>query len=152
MGKFTDKFLGWLGFEVVEQEELVVNEEQAQSPTASRSKSSTNVVSIHNSRPSKVAVIKPETYEHAQSIADHLKGRRPVILNLEKAEQQIAKRILDFVSGTTYALGGTMQKVGTGIFLFVPSNMEVMGDLSEKYYRKNTFSWDSSSEEGQERG
>jgi cell division inhibitor SepF len=91
-----------------------------------------SVVSIHTQKQVRVIVVEPVSFEEAQSIAEHLKARKSVILNLEKTDSSLSQRIVDFISGTTYALGGNMQKVGNGIFLFVPNNVDISGELSFK--------------------
>lgn len=91
-----------------------------------------SVVSIHTQKQVKVIVVEPVSFEEAQGIAEHLKARKSVILNLEKTNEHLCQRIVDFISGTTYALGGNMQKVGNGIFLFVPNNVDISGELSFK--------------------
>ncbi|NLF45335.1 MAG: cell division protein SepF, partial [Syntrophomonadaceae bacterium] len=68
-------------------------------------------------------------FDDAQALADHLKSRRQVILNLENTTPDISQRIVDFVSGTTYALEGHSQQVGKTIFIFTPSNVEISKDL-----------------------
>lgn len=90
------------------------------------------VVSIHTQKQIRVMVIEPVSFEEAQAIAEHLKARKAVILNLERTEANLSQRIVDFISGTTYALGGNMQKVGNGIFLFVPNNVDISGELNYK--------------------
>lgn len=92
----------------------------------------TPVVSIHTQKQVRVIVIEPVSFEEAQGIAEHLKLRKSVILNLEKTDINLSQRIVDFISGTTYALGGNMQKVGNGIFLFVPNNVDISGELNFK--------------------
>lgn len=91
-----------------------------------------SVVSIHTQKQVRVMVVEPVSFEEAQGIAEHLKARKSVILNLERTDGSLAQRIVDFISGTTYALGGNMQKVGNGIFLFVPNNVDISGELSFK--------------------
>jgi cell division inhibitor SepF len=91
-----------------------------------------SVVSIHTQKQVRVIVVEPVSFEEAQGIAEHLKQRKSVILNLERTEGTLAQRMVDFISGTTYALGGNMQKVGNGIFLFVPNNVDISGELSFK--------------------
>lgn len=88
------------------------------------------VVSIHTQKQVRVIVIEPVSFEEAQGIAEHLKTRKSVILNLENTDPALSQRIVDFISGTTYALGGNMQKVGNGIFLFVPNNVDISGEMS----------------------
>jgi len=99
------------------------------------------VVSLHAQRQVRVVVIEPATFDSVQAIADNLKNRRPVIINLEHAEPELAKRVVDFVMGATYALNGSIQKVGKGIFLSVPSNIEIDGDLGEQLEDKGIFAW-----------
>ncbi len=102
-----------------------------------------SVVSIHTQKQVRVMVAEPVSFEEAQGIAEHLKARKSVILNLEKADIHLSQRIVDFISGTTYALGGNMQKVGNGIFLFVPNNVDISGELSYKSGDKD-FAWPKS--------
>lgn len=73
----------------------------------------------------KVILAEPRVYAEAQEIADHLKNRRAVVVNLQRIDHDAAKRIVDFLSGTVYAIGGDIQKIGTNIFLCTPDNVEV---------------------------
>jgi cell division inhibitor SepF len=75
--------------------------------------------------------MEPRVYAEAQDIADHLKSRRAVVVNLQRIEADQAKRIVDFLSGTVYAIGGDIQKIGTNIILCTPDNVEVSGNISE---------------------
>lgn len=102
-----------------------------------------SVVSIHTQKQVRVIVVEPVSFEEAQEIAEHLKARKSVILNLERTDIELSQRVVDFISGTTYALGGNMQKVGNGIFLFVPNNVDISGELSFKTGDKD-FSWPKS--------
>ena len=99
---------------------------------SSLKKKPASVVSIHTQKQVSVIVVEPVSFEEAQGIAEHLKARKSVILNLEKTSENLCQRIVDFISGTTYALGGNMQKVGNGIFLFVPNNVDISGELNFK--------------------
>jgi cell division inhibitor SepF len=91
-----------------------------------------NVVSLQSvQKASKLILIEPRVYSEAQEIADHLKNRRAVIVNLQRIEHDQAKRIVDFLSGTVYAIGGDIQKVGPNIFLCTPDNVEIAGNISE---------------------
>jgi cell division inhibitor SepF len=90
----------------------------------------------------KVMVVEPVTFDDAQHVADHIKNRKPVVINFENTETAVAKRIIDFVSGTTYALAGNLQKVGKDIFLCAPSNVDV--SLPDQQQEKKTH--DNSSE------
>jgi cell division inhibitor SepF len=84
------------------------------------------VVSLPNpSKAVKLVVFEPQGFDDVQPIVDHLKNRRPVILNMEEIEKSLARRITDFVGGAVYALDGAVQKVSTSIMLFTPANVEV---------------------------
>lgn len=76
-------------------------------------------------RPLKMMIVEPESFDDSQSIADYLRDRKPVVINFESTSQDVSKRVVDFVSGATYALDGNIQKVGRDIFLCVPNNITV---------------------------
>lgn len=80
---------------------------------------------------SKMILLEPRAYSESQQIADHLKNRNSVVVNLKRVTSDQAKRIIDFLSGCIYAIGGTMQKVGVGIYLCTPKNVNVQGKISE---------------------
>ncbi|MGP7817588.1 cell division protein SepF [Niallia sp. 01092] len=91
-----------------------------------------NVVSLQSvQKSSKVFLVEPRVYAEAQDIADQLKNRRAVVVNLQRIEKDQGKRIVDFLSGTVYAIGGDIQKIGTDIFLCTPDNVEVSGNISQ---------------------
>ena len=79
----------------------------------------------------KMILLEPRAYSESQQIADHLKRRNVVLVNLKRVTSDQAKRIIDFLSGCIYAIGGTMQKVGVGIYLCTPKNVPVQGKISE---------------------
>jgi cell division inhibitor SepF len=84
-----------------------------------------NVVPLHNnSKAIKVCVSEPKRFDDAKDLADQLKNRRQVVINLENTPSDISQRIIDFLSGTVYALDGKSQQMGRGIFMFAPSNVE----------------------------
>ena len=76
-----------------------------------------------------VVLVKPERYEDVTSIADHLNDRKTVVLNLESADKDLSRRIVDFLSGAAYANHGNMRKVSRGTFLIVPNGVDMMGDF-----------------------
>ena len=95
------------------------------------SRRSSRVLKIHDSAPQqqmKVVVIQPESFEEARDITNHLKSKKPIVVNLESVEKEVARRIVDFLSGAVYALDGDIQKISNGIFLIVPYNVDIMGD------------------------
>lgn len=144
MAKLIDKMIGIMGFADEEIEEDVVEkndrEKEVQEEVRSNRKSA-QVVSIHTQKQMRVVVMEPNSFEEAQNIADQLKSHRPVIVNLENTEKILAKRIVDFISGTTYALNGNMQKVGNGIFLFVPNNVDISGEMRDGLKDNRGFLW-----------
>lgn len=81
---------------------------------------------------SKMILLEPRAYSESQQIADHLKARNTVVVNLKRVTSDQAKRIVDFLSGTIYAIGGDLQKIGGGIFLCTPKNVNVEGTISEE--------------------
>jgi cell division inhibitor SepF len=89
-----------------------------------------NVVSIHSQK-ARMVLTEPRTYDEAQEIADHLKNRRSVVINLQRVRREQAIRIVDFLSGTVYALGGHISKLGPDIFLCTPDSVEVSGTITE---------------------
>lgn len=88
---------------------------------------------------SKVVLCEPRTYNEAQEIADNIVNRRSVVINLERVDHQQAKRIVDFLSGTVYAVNGDIQKLGSQTFLCTPDNVEVSGTISETYTDGDDF-------------
>jgi len=80
----------------------------------------------------KLVLLEPRAYSEAQQIADQLKNRNTVVVNLKRVTSDQAKRIIDFLSGTIYAIGGDLQKVGGGIFLCTPNNVKVNGKITEE--------------------
>lgn len=83
-----------------------------------------------SSEGSKLILLEPRAYSESQQIADHLKNRHTVVVNLKRVTSDQAKRIVDFLSGCVYAIGGDLQKIGGGIFLCAPNNMDVQGKIS----------------------
>ena len=81
---------------------------------------------------SKMMLLEPRAYSESQQIADYLKNRSAVVVNLKRVTPDQAKRIVDFLYGTIYAIGGELQKLGGGIFLCTPNNVNVEGTISEE--------------------
>lgn len=141
-----DKVIGIMGFADEELDDELMENEETEPVGREKEEQRTNrkngqVLSLHTQKPMRVVVLEPTSFEEAQTIADQLKNRRPVIVNLENADKALAKRIVDFVSGTTYALNGNMQKVGTGIFLFVPNNVDISGEMRDELKGTRGMFW-----------
>jgi cell division inhibitor SepF len=73
-------------------------------------------------------VVTPRSFNDAQQVADEFKRSKPVIINLQQTDRELSKRLIDFSSGMTYALGGGMQRISQGIFLLTPENVEVSAE------------------------
>ena len=89
-----------------------------------------------NSEGNKMILLEPRAYSESQQIADHLKKRNAVVVNLKRVTPEQAKRIVDFLSGTFYAIGGDSQKLGSGIFLCTPKNINVQGKMTDEEDKK----------------
>lgn len=85
----------------------------------------------------KMMLLEPRAYSESQQIADYLKHRNAVVVNLKRVTPDQAKRIVDFISGTLYAIGGNLQKLGGGIFLCTPNNVNVEGKISDESVNPN---------------
>ena len=90
------------------------------------------VVNIHTTTQLQVVLVKPERFENASEIADHLRDKRTVVLNLEQTDKNIARRLIDFLSGVAYANEGTIKKVALSTYIITPYNVEILGDLSDE--------------------
>lgn len=143
-----DKVCGKMGLMDPIDEKMDFEEEELRSKTSGqeepemdslsgseRGESRRNVVDFHSAQTAhesvvtsykmKVIVIEPKTFDDAQQVANNLREKKPVVINFEKTEAEDAKRIIDFISGTTYALNGEIKKVGHNVFLCAPSNVNV---------------------------
>ena len=90
------------------------------------------VVNIHATTQLKVVLVKPERFENASEIADHLKDKRTVVLNLESTNKDIARRLIDFLSGVAYAGEGKIKKVAANTYIITPYSVDIMGDLIDE--------------------
>lgn len=90
------------------------------------------VVNIHATAQLQVAVVQPDQFESAREIADHLRDKRTVVLNLENSSKDVSRRILDFVSGVAYAQDGKIKKVAVSTYIITPYNVDILGDLIDE--------------------
>ncbi|MFC5557984.1 cell division protein SepF [Ureibacillus thermophilus] len=93
-----------------------------------------NIQSANALKNTKVIIVEPRVYAEAQDISEHLKNKRAIIVNLQRIDREAGMRIIDFLSGTVYALGGDIQRIGDNIFLCTPDNVEVQGEISGYFY------------------
>lgn len=87
----------------------------------------------------KMIVYQPITYDDTQNIIDNLKNRKPIIVNLESLELDIAQRILDFISGAIYSLDGNIHKISKGIFILAPANVDISGNIPDELQGKSFY-------------
>lgn len=90
------------------------------------------VVNLGAAQQSQVVLVKPELYESAAEIADHLREKRTVVMNLENAQKDVARRLIDFLSGVAYALDGKIRRVANSTYIITPNNVDLMGDLIDE--------------------
>ncbi len=123
--------------EYVEEQEEMNNE-----PVTHQSSSSGNVVSLTSMQgpTSKVVLCEPRNYSEAQELADNVVNKRAVVINLQRVDHQQAKRIVDFLSGTVYAINGDIQKLGDGTFLCTADNVDVSGSITETFAEEDEYS------------
>jgi len=143
--KIMEKVWGSLGlFEPVEEEENAVAAEATpvKNESEPKNRKHNNLVNLASAQKQiKVMVVEPFSFDDAQTIADHLKNRKPVVVNFENTDPEVAKRLVDFISGTTYALSGTIQKIGQNIFLCAPNNVDVAYSSREEETDKAFMPW-----------
>ena len=107
-------------------------------PTAKEPK----VVNIAATTQLKVVVVSIEQFDETREVADHLRSKKPVVVNLEKLDKDVARRVIDFISGAVYSLGGSIQKVSGGIFLIAPYNVDIMSDVRQELSNTGIFPWE----------
>lgn len=101
-------------------------------PAADDDRRANKVVNIRAATQLQVVLVKPERFEDAASIADHLRERRTVVLNLESTNGEIARRLLDFLAGVSYANEGKIKKVAISTYIITPYNVDILGDLIDE--------------------
>ena len=146
MSGFMNKMLNMVGFSPSDEyDDEYEYEEEGFEPSSSvadrmNERRSSRVVKLHNSaNQMRVVVFQPESFDEAKDIANHLKDRRPVVVNIASVEKQVAQKIIDFLGGAVYALDGDMQKVSREIFIIAPSNVDIMnGGIPEDTIRFST--------------
>jgi cell division inhibitor SepF len=101
-------------------------------PAVEEERRSNKVVNIRAATQLQVVLVKPEKFEDASAIADHLREKRTVVLNLESTNKEIARRLLDFLSGVAYANEGKIKKVAISTYIITPYNVDILGDLIDE--------------------
>ena len=136
---FIDDFKRWAKGEDEDEEEYEEFEprtrerdEREPAPVDFRRGNNNKVVNIHATTQLSVVLVKPERFENAADIADHLKEKRTVVLNLEETNKDIARRLIDFLSGVAYANEGKIKKVANSAYIITPYNVDILGDLIDE--------------------
>ncbi len=108
-------------------------------PARDSGKRSNKVVNINATTQLKVVLVKPERFEDASTIADHLNSKRTVVLNLESTNKEVSRRLVDFLSGVAYANNGQIKRVANSTFIITPYNVDIMGDLLDELESNGAF-------------
>jgi cell division inhibitor SepF len=146
--KLFNKFLNFIGLEenIMDEDPVtpVNNPKDNQKddllrPDFVQSKRRGKVVNIHSSSYIKVVIYQPVSYDDTQTIIDNLKNRKPVVVNLETLDIDLAQRVLDFMSGAVYSLDGTIQKISKAIFILAPSNVDIAGNIPDELKGKSFY-------------
>ena len=144
-----NKLLEWVGFDQGIEEEQDIYEDSHTSSMSEKGsqlmrRKSGKVLSLNEiTKQLKVVIQRPNDFEQAQEIADHLKARKPVVINLEGLDKSVAKRIIDFLSGAVYALDGNIQKVAASIFFIAPNNVGIVDEAQDNPYGRVPASWNN---------
>ena len=97
-----------------------------------RSTSDSKVVNINTTTQMQVVLVKPDRFDNVSEIAEHLRSRHAVVLNLEATNKDIARRLVDFLSGCAYALAGKIKKIAISTYIITPYNVDIVGDLIDE--------------------
>lgn len=146
--KFMNKVWNLLGVETDDYDmeyseydipEVVTEEKEYVAPTTNKKN---KVVGMPGVQQVKVIISQPNTFEQSEEICEHLKEKKSIIVNLEYVNKDVARRIIDFISGAVYALDGNIQKISNSIFLVAPFNYEITNEvLKEDIKSKLAVSW-----------
>ena len=117
---------------VEEEHEMPITRSSAAPRRQSAENAANKVVNIHATTQLKVVLVKPERFENASEIADQLKDKRTVVLNLESTNKDVARRLIDFLSGVAYAGEGKIKKVAANTYIITPYHVDIEGDLIDE--------------------
>ena len=153
MKDFLNKVKNMIGVpydeENEEEQELVLREPSQRFTDRTKSNVSLisetkrgKIVDIHTTTQFKVVVLNIRKFEEVLDIADHLKAKKPVVINMEGIDEKSARRIIDFLSGVVYFADGGIQKISKDIMLVTPYTVEIMGDFQDELRSKGLFPWE----------
>ncbi|MBO4382763.1 MAG: cell division protein SepF [Clostridia bacterium] len=125
-------------FEEEEEEDIAPVRQQAAADPKGQPRRG-NVVNMPSKTTMQVVLAKPERFDDASAIADHLNEKRTVVLNLEAANRDVSRRLIDFLSGVAYANAGQLKRVANSTFIITPFNVNVTGDLLDELENSGVF-------------
>lgn len=99
------------------------------------------IVNIQSNLNVKVVLAEPVNFNDAAQICDDLKNRKTIVVNLEKANHDEAKKIFDFLNGSVYALDGKIEKIANDVFILAPNNVELLSEIGDEIKNKSLFNW-----------
>ena len=148
MSALINKMLNLVGFdnedELTEEEgynsNASTNEQESTKGAYNPFKKNSKVVNLTDPNQLKLVVMQPNSFDDAQDVCDYLKEQKPVVVNLEYADKDTARRLVDFFSGAVYGLNGNIEKVSGSIFLLVPCNVDILNTAKEDR-NKGAFPW-----------
>lgn len=97
------------------------------------------VVNIHTTAQMQVVLVKPERFDNVSDIAEHLRSKHAVVLNLESTNKDVARRLVDFLSGCAYALDGKIKKIAISTYIITPYNVDIVGDLIDELENNGVY-------------
>lgn len=118
--------------EFVNRNSRSAGQEDDYAPPIEPSSKRNKVVNINATTQLQVVLVKPERFDDASTVADHLNAKRTVVLNLESTNKEVSRRLIDFLSGVAYANEGTIKKVALSTYIITPYNVEILGDLIDE--------------------
>lgn len=121
------------GYNAADQDDRYDAQETAAQPSGTR------LSNINATTQLQVVLVKPERFDDASAIADHLNAKRTVVLNLESTNKDISRRLVDFLSGVAYANNGQIKRVANSTFIITPYNVDIMGDLLDELESNGVF-------------
>lgn len=145
-GAIMNKVLDLFGMETAEEEydEEIENEEEYEEEEEGRNfwNRKTKVVNMPQTQQIKMVISQPTSFEQSEEICNYLKERKSVIVNLEYVNKDVARRVVDFISGAVHALDGHIQKISNSIFLIAPTNYEIANEMArEEIKNRLSVSW-----------
>ena len=142
ISKIKNWFIEEEEYEEEYEEEIIEESEGVEEFNSIGNSKAAKIVNLHASTHMKVVIVEPKKYDEVTTIADHLKQKRAVIVNLENLNDAVARKsIFDFMNGAVYVLEGTIQKVSKAIFILAPNNVDIDANLKKELESKTLFPW-----------